>query len=211
MRNLLKDNFNFIPEEYLLKEKARRQKQILKFALPVFVLLLILPVWLLFSKNAENKDEISLLLAEKEKLQSEISALEPVEKKIEDLKGRISVFGDLLDNSYKKVINIRNIEQYIPREIVYTKISLVFSDYNDTSEQKSGSQEPPRVKIYENIPNIMVIEGRTDRLEAVSRFVYQLNNDPLVEVVNMEQIGWLTDRKMNSFLITVEIKEGTDK
>jgi hypothetical protein len=57
----------------------------------------------------------------------------------------------------------------------------------------------------------MVIEGRTDRLEAVSRFVYQLNNDPLVEVVNMEQIGWLTDRKMNSFLITVEIKEGTDK
>ena len=54
---------------------------------------------------------------------------------------------------------------------------------------------------------MMQLEGRTKDLEAISKFVYKLNEDPLVEAVSVSHIGWLPEHKMNSFFITVEIKE----
>lgn len=208
----LRNRTNFICLEYLAKEKERNKKRLIKILSPLVAILLIIPVWLLYSNNQESNDEVARLMSEQEILNREIKEIEPVEAKIKEIENKISVFGDLFNNSYKRVINIRNIEEYIPSEITYTKISLLFSDYKTTEDGQAQPvedlAEPPKVKIYENVPNLMIIEGRTHRLDAISRFVYQLNNDPLIEVVSMEQIGWLPEEKINSFLITVEIKEG---
>ncbi len=211
----LRNRTNFICPEYLEKEKERKKKKLIKTFTPVLLALLIISVWMMYSNNKETQDEVAKLLLEQEKLNSEIAILEPIEEKIAKTENKISVFGDLLKSSYKRVVNIRNIEEYIPSEITYTKITLLFSDYKKTEDGQAKpvekSEESPKVKIYENIPNIMVIEGRSHSLDAISRFVYQLNNDPLIEVVSMEQIGWLQEEKVNSFLITVEIKEGENK
>ena len=208
----VRNRTNFICSEYLAKEKERKKKKLIKFLAPLVAILLILPVWMLHSKNLDSQDEVARLMAKQESLNNEIAAMESVEKRIAEVENKISVFGELLDNSYKRVVNIRNIEEYIPSEITYTKITLLFSDYQTTEDGKTqpveNPKEPPKVKIYENIPNLMIIEGRTHRLDAISRFVYQLNNDPFIEVVSMEQIGWLPEEKINSFLITVEIREG---
>ena len=37
------------------------------------------------------------------------------------------------------------------------------------------------------------------------------DQNPLIEVVSTEQIYWLQDEKVNSFLIIAEIKEGENK
>lgn len=185
-----------------------------KILLPILIAVLILPAALLFFSNQNSQERIEKLLEEQEVHQGELQEMESVESDINEIRDRITIFSDLLGNSYKRVINIKNIERYIPKEITYTKISLMFSDYTalssgkiDLGQKEEEAIEGPEVKIYENIPNIMVIEGKTKKLDAISRFVYQLNQDPLMEVVNMEEIGWLEEEKMNSFLIIVEIKE----
>ena len=213
MSILTKDNFNFIPEAYLEKEKIRKRQRMVKILLPILILMLILPVALIYFSNQNTLEKIDKLQEEQKILLEEVQEMELVESNIAEIEGRISIFSDLLSNSYKRVTNIRNIEKYIPKEIIYTKISLLFSDYTAFSSEeielgaKEEAVEEPELKIYENVPNIMVIEGKTRKLEAISRFVYQLNHDPLMEVVNMEQISWLEEEKINSFLIIVEIKE----
>lgn len=185
-----------------------------KIFLPILLLILIFPVGLIFFNNQDSETKIQQLKLEQETLQEELQEMESVENEITEVQSRISVFSDLLGNSYKRIINIKNIEQYIPSEIAYTKISLLFSDYNSLLAKKTSEEteeveesEEIEVKIYENIPNIMVIEGKTKKLDAISRFVYKLNQDPLMEVVNVDEIGWLEEEKINSFIIIVEVKE----
>lgn len=208
MSFLRKDDFNFIPKEYLEKEKLRRQKRMVKILLPILLVMLILPVFLLFTANNKTQQEIDRLYGEQAILVKEMQKMEIVELRMAEIENRISVFSDLMSNSYKRVVNIKNIESYIPSQITYTKISLVFSDYLEANlEKKEEEIEVPEVMIFRKIPNIMLIEGKTRSLDAISKFVYNLNRDPMIEIVNMEEIGWLEEEKINSFRIIIEIKE----
>lgn len=199
------ESLNFIPEEYALREKARKQKRFMKFAIPALLAILILPVWILFASNQNHRDEIELLQAQYENLENKIVMLEPAEREIMNIYEQLDAFHDLMDNSYKRVANLRNIERYIPRQIIYTRVSVIFPQ--DMSQNQAGELQEEQVKIYEKVPRIMLLEGRTKDLEAISKFVYKLNEDSLVEAVSVSNIGWLPDHKMNSFFITVEIKE----
>lgn len=195
------ESLNFIPEDYAAREKTRKQKRFMKFAIPALLALLILPLWFLFASNQKHKEEVEALQAQNYNLENQVMMMQPAEIEIMNIYQQLDAFHDLMDNSYKRVANLRNIERYIPRQIIYTKVSLFAKDLTDEEEQAN------QVKIYEKVPKMMQLEGRTKDLEAISKFVYKLNEDPLVEAVSVSHIGWLPEHKMNSFFITVEIKE----
>ena len=71
MSILIKDNFNFIPEEYLEREKIRQRQRMVKILLPILIAVLILPAALLFFSNQNSQERIEKLLEEQEVHQGE--------------------------------------------------------------------------------------------------------------------------------------------
>ena len=198
------DSLNFLPEDYALREKERKQKRTMKIALPLLLAVLLLPLALLFFTNQGHKSDLNRLQEENYQLENQIMMLEPAKRELHNIYEQIDAFEDLINNSYRRVANLRNIERYVPQRIIITDVLIFFPE--DALAQ-DGEEEEAQYKIYERVPDRMHLEGRTSDLEAISKFVYKLNEDPLVQAVAVSNIGWLPEHKMNSFFITVEIKE----
>ena len=193
---------NFLPLEYREKQKQKAKQRRTMVLVPLLALALLLPAWQLFQTNQAYRERLQQLEAREVQLVQELQQVSEIDRRISEAASRREAFGNLFRYGDRRVIIIKNMEKYIPKEISYTKILL-----EPTVEE--GVQPEGANPIYQQVGDSLLLEGATSYLESIGRFVFQLNQDARLTDVRLESIAWDETRKQNVFRIQAAIKGET--
>lgn len=227
---------NLLPEKLKSKQKSRDSITKALIMLPAVIAIVCAPYIVFGAMNLKIQSDIDKKQEQLEQLISESGDVEKTKSEIESLKEEMEIYqmlsnqnikwGELLDtidNSIPYRADLTNINVYYDGELVEGEKSdnLQTQDSNeekidseDANEESSTSDnseevaEEEKIPVYEQIPNVIVLEGEAKNSYHVGQFVYNLNQISYFKSVELKSTTEDKEKGIQKFNIILVLKEG---
>lgn len=196
------NTMNLLPESVIKKQINKRNLKRAVNILPIVIGILCLPYIVLNMINNDINEVIYLEQSNLSNIEQEYKGIEDIENRIKSLEDEISIY-DSLDS---KSINWGSILSQIDRNIPYTvDLNNIEIYYQEKELNTKDQSETP---IYDQIPNILVIEGIASDSYRIGQFVYSLTHISSFEKVELKNSTLNEETGGYDFNIVATLKEG---
>ena len=101
---------------------------------------------------------------------------------------------------------LNSIDESIPTSVNITKLDVRY-DENLVKHNDNGKDQE-KTPLYEQIPNLITIEGNASYTRNVGQFLYELNNSIYFKKAKLENLKKDENKGMYSYIIKAYLKEG---
>lgn len=205
--------------------KAKKLKTILTIV-PIGLLILSLPyfTFTLLEHNVEKNAAIAQQRLDEIIIQ--YKDIQTIEEKIKSIKEEIAIYDMISSKKTKWETILSAIEKNIPYRADLTSMDIHYdsslleekskseeNNKNENEESKDENteaniEEAPETEIYNQIPNVISIEGVAITPEKVGQFVYALSNLDYFKSVDLKSSVEDKEKGVYNFNIVLELKEG---
>lgn len=213
---------NLLPPELKIKQiRKENRKKIYKVASIVLIILAI--PYIFMSMSIDNKQkELKNLNNEINQARIRDEEIEKIQKYISSKKGELKIYDMILSKQVTWGPILNAISTNIPYSVDITKMEVNYEKSfaensksnklsEETSNQKSDNEQNNKedeIPLYEQIPNIITIEGNSSFTRNIGQFVYKLNESGYFKDVKLESIKKNENKNIYTYLIKAYLKEG---
>ena len=230
-------SMNLLPEKLKNKQTSRNSiKQALMMS-PVVLAIIFAPYIVFGAMNLKLQSEINKYQVKLDELMIDYKEVEETKNKIKSTEEEVEIYkmltskeakwGDILNSISKNIpyrVDLTNVNVYYDEALVESKEekqeessseennqnenSQSESEQTNASENSEGNAEEQETPIYDQIPNVIVLEGEAKNSYHVGQFVYNLNQLPYFKSVALKSTTEDKEKGVQQFNIVVELKEG---
>lgn len=207
---------NLLPQE--LKSKQRKKeirKKIYKIA-PLALILLSIPyMFLIYAIDSKDK-ELTDLNDDIKQVEIKNKEISKIKKDISSKKDELKVYDMILSKQVTWGPILNSINSNIPYTVDITKLDVTYdksiadknSKDNKKSETNNQDEKEDKEPIYEQIPNVITIEGDSSSTRNAGQFVYELSNSSYFKDVKLQSMKKDEDKGTYEYVIKAYLKEG---
>lgn len=220
-------SMNLLPEKLKNKQTSRNSiKQALMMS-PVALAIIFAPYIVFGAMNLKLQSEIDEYQVKLDELMIDYKDVEETKNKIKSTEEEIEIYkmltskeakwGDILNSISKNIpyrVDLTNVDVYYDEALVESKEEKQeesSSEENNQNEDSQGTSEQTNEQetpIYDQIPNVIVLEGEAKNSYHVGQFVYNLNQLSYFKSVALKSTTEDKEKSVQQFNIVVELKEG---
>lgn len=210
---------NLLPEEFKVKQKRKEsRKKIYKIAPIVLVILSIPYVFMAYQINSKNK-ELNNLDDKINQIKLKDSEISKIQDEIKSKKAELKIYDMILSKQVTWGPILNSISTNIPYTVDITKLDFTYDkslmendknskdsvNKNNDNEQNNKEDTTP---LYEQIPNVITIEGNSSSTRNIGQFVYELGETGYFKNVELKSIKKDENKNTYKYLIKAYLKEG---
>ena len=209
---------NLLPEKLRNRQKSRNAiKQAIKMA-PIALAIIGAPyiVFGAINSSVQNKIEESQVKLEElteangdiEEINLEIGKIKEEIKIYQTLRNKKVEWADILDSINRNIpyrAELTNINVYYDSELIEQEEEVTEQSEESNTEENVEKQETP---LYDQIPNVIVLDGEARNSYQVGQFVYNLNQSSYFESVELKSVTENQEEGTQQFNIILVLKEG---
>lgn len=207
---------DLLPEE--LKSKQRRKQAIKKAykIVPITLVALAIPYLIMDYSIIKKYEEINEISDKINQVMIKDEEIKNLNDKISSKKDELKIYDMLLSKQITWGHILNSINSVMPYTLDITKMNVTYdSSLNketNKSQQSSENTEEnkDKIPIYEQIPNVITIEGNTSSSRNIGQFVYGLKGLSYFKDIKLQNVKKNEDKDENtySYLIKAYLKEG---
>lgn len=225
------DNINLLPSNVRYKqEKIKGIKKFIKF-IPSLFLVALIPYTYLTEMNKLEQNKLKNIESEIYIIEETYNKIGGIKSEIKSKEEELNIY-DMLNNKEIKWGNLlTDIDKNTPTKVQLVNLAAEYEvkvenekrkDYNQESVQekindeirldkenkKNDENDVREVPIYNQIPNILKIEGRAKDASYVGQFIYNLKSLSYFDNVDLHKISEQNESSQYEFSMTLYLKEG---
>lgn len=198
------------------KNKQEKLKQGLILA-PVVVALLVAPSFAFNVLSNKANEELVLAQGRLDEIMLEHKNIEDINERIKLVEEEIDIYKMLSSKSVKWGNVLSAIDKNIPYRVDLTKIDTYYDSEligsvteSNLQEQTDGQyqEEVVETPIYDQVPNVITIDGIAKTPESIGEFVYSLNKVEYFESVKLTSSTEDKENGGHTFNLVLVLKEG---
>ena len=161
-----------------------------------------------------------------DKILEEYKHIENIDQEITKAEEELDIYNMLLDKRVKwgdilaminanipYLIDLTNINVYYDSEYAQSQVDEIDgvsnNEVENVNEEASNEEiEEPQIPIYDQIPNVIVIDGEAKNTTYVGQFLYNLNKIPYFKSVELKSTTEDKEKGVHDFNIVLVLKEG---
>lgn len=209
---------NLLPEKLKNKYKIYNKIKQYVFAIPIALCIILSPYVIFGIINNKVNNEINTAKSKLDLIEEQYQGISDINDRIEKIREEIEIY-DMLSSKEVFWGNVlTSIDVNIPYSVDLTSIEAKYDesyidnenenlDKIETNENKevTEQQENP---IYNQIPNIIIIDGIAKNTEYVGQFIYNLNKLSYFKSVKLKNSSEDKENSGYTFNIVLELNEG---
>ena len=219
-------NMNLLPSKHKNKQrKADNLKQYMKLA-PIALGIIMVPYIVFGVMNKVVNKKIENAQYRLDKILEEYKHIENIDQEITKAEEELDIYNMLLDKRVKwgdilaminanipYLIDLTNINVYYDSEYAQSQVDEIDgvsnNEVENVNEEASNEEiEEPQIPIYDQIPNVIVIDGEAKNTTYVGQFLYNLNKIPYFKSVELKSTTEDKEKGVHDFNIVLVLKEG---
>lgn len=217
---------NLLPEE--LKSKQRRKQAIKKAykIIPATLVVLAIPYLIMDYSISKKHEEINELSDKINQVMIKDEEIKDLNNKISSKEDELKIYDMLLSKQITWGHILNSINSVMPYTVDIAKMDVTYDNSlnkdgeksskdnkeTDKLQQNSKNTEENKDKtpIYEQIPNVITIEGNASSSRNIGQFVYGLKGLNYFKDIKLQNVKKNEDKDENtySYLIKAYLKEG---
>ncbi|MEF9992167.1 MAG: PilN domain-containing protein [Peptostreptococcaceae bacterium] len=202
---------NLLPQE--LKSKQRK-KEIIKKAykiVPLILIILSIPYMFFIYSIDSKKEKLKNLNDDIKRIEIKNEEIVKIKKDINAKKEELKVYNMILSKQVTWGPILNSINSNIPYRVDITKLDVKYDEITNNKNNKtsdSNNEKEDKEPIYEQIPNMITIEGNSSSTRNVGQFVYELSTSSYFKDVKLQSIKKNEDKGTYEYVIKAYLKEG---
>lgn len=213
---------NLLPEELKMKQKTRKNiKRICEIA-PIVLVVLAIPWMAVEYKINQMNNELKVVDTQINEIKKEFTEIEGIRQKIKSKKDEVKIYDMLLSKRVTWAPILNDINKCIPFDADIKNLDFKYDqsiderfkqdekqNENQNQEvQPSETTEKKEAPLYEQIPNLMTIEGHAQTPKEAGEFVYSLGQLKYYKKIDLENVKKDETEGGYTYLIKAYLKEG---
>ena len=197
---------NLLPKNLKLKQRRKEIRRKVYIASPIILILMAIPYIAMdyVIKNEKKQlDNLNFKITQTELKEKQI---DKIKKDIDDKKNELKIYDMILSKEVTWSPILNSIDESIPTSVDITKLDVRY-DENLVKHNDNGKDQE-KTPLYEQIPNLITIEGNASYTRNVGQFLYELNNSIYFKKAKLENLKKDENKGMYSYIIKAYLKEG---
>ena len=197
---------NLLPKNLKLKQRRKEIRRKVYIASPIILILMAIPYIAMdyVIKNEKKQlDNLNFKITQTELKEKQI---DKIKKDIDDKKNELKIYDMILSKEVTWSPILNSIDESIPTSVNITKLDVRY-DENLVKHNDNGKDQE-KTPLYEQIPNLITIEGNASYTRNVGQFLYELNNSIYFKKAKLENLKKDENKGIYSYIIKAYLKEG---